>query len=132
MEYALGFLKFVLLNADFALVLDIESTWGKVRYYVGLSRLLFLIKHLNLSGVWSGVDLRTDLKKDMCLKDIELRAQNMLTNLGSIFSMIGGPIWPFNAHNNLYFDNEYDINMSSKKYEEKWLRHMDLSLIISH
>ena len=92
MEYPLGFLKFVLLNADFALVLDIESTWGKVRYYVGLSRLLFLIKHLNLSGVWSGVDLRTDLKKDMCLEDIELRAQNMLTNLGSIFSMIGGPI----------------------------------------
>ena len=45
--------------------------------------------------------------------------------------MIGGPIKPFNAHNNLYFDNEYDINMSSKKYEEKWLRHMDLSLIIS-
>ena len=29
-------------------------------------------------------------QKDMCLKEIELRAQNMLTILGSIVNMIGG------------------------------------------
>lgn len=92
----------------------------------------FLIKHLNLSCVWSGVDLRTDPRKDMCLEDIETTCSKFVNQSRiNIQSMIGGPIKPFNAHNNLYFDNEYDINMSSKKYEEKWLRHMDLSLIIS-
>ena len=38
--------------------------------------------HLYLSGVWLGVDLRTNpKKKDMCLKQIELSAQNSLTIL---------------------------------------------------
>ena len=58
---------------------------GKGKVLCGPSSVAFLIKHLNLSGVWSGVDLRTDPRKDMCLEDTELRAQNLLTNLGSIF-----------------------------------------------
>jgi hypothetical protein len=37
----------------------------------------------------------------------------------NIQSMIGGPIKSFDAHNIFYCDNEYDINMSSEKYEEK-------------
>ena len=30
----------------------------------------------------------------------------------------GEPIWPFNEHKNLHFDNEKDMYMSSKDYEE--------------
>ena len=30
----------------------------------------------------------------------------------------GEPIWPFNAHENLHFDNEQDIHTSSEMYEE--------------
>ena len=43
--------------------------------------------------MWLGVNLRTDIKKeDMCLKEIGLHAQNMLTILGSIANVIGSPI----------------------------------------
>ena len=49
--------------------------------------LLFSNRDLHLSGVRLSVDLRTD----MCSKGIILRAQNLLTILGSIVNMIGGP-----------------------------------------
>ena len=40
-----------------------------------------------------GVDLRTNAKKFiMCLKEIELRAENMLTIPGSIVNVIGGSV----------------------------------------
>ena len=39
--------------------------------------------------MWLGVDPRADTKK-MCLKDTGLRAQNILTILGSIVNMVGG------------------------------------------
>ena len=42
----------------------------------------------------------------MCLEEIELRAQNMLTILVLMFNMIEGPIWPLNEHKNIHFDNE--------------------------
>ena len=29
-----------------------------------------------------------------------------------------GPIWPFNEHDNLYLDDDWDIHVSSKIYEE--------------
>ena len=41
-----------------------------------------------VSGTWLGVAPRTDTKKT-CLKEIGLHAQNMISILGSIVSMIG-------------------------------------------
>jgi hypothetical protein len=51
----------------------------------------------NIEIIWTlkfewyvvGVIVRTDTKKDMCLKEIGLRAQYMITILGSTFNMIG-------------------------------------------
>ena len=31
---------------------------------------------------------------------------------------MGGPVWPFNEHKNLHFDNEQDFYRSSENYEE--------------
>ena len=42
----------------------------------------------------------------------------LLTILGPWVKMIGGPIWPLNECENLHFENEWDIHMSSKNYEE--------------
>ena len=44
--------------------------------------------------------------------------------------LIGGSIWPFNEHENLRFDNEYDIHMTSNIYEN-YVLDLDL-LIIMH
>ena len=56
----------------------------------------------------------------MSLKENGLPAQNMITVLGSIVNIIAGElIWPFNEHENLHFDNEWNIHMSSEKYEER-------------
>jgi hypothetical protein len=41
------------------------------------------------SGMWLGADLRIDIKKYICSIEIGLRAQSMLTILGSIANMIG-------------------------------------------
>ena len=59
---------------------------------MGLNGTVNLIGHLDFSGLWLGMDLNTDTKKDMSLEEIALCAQNMLTILGSILNMIGGPI----------------------------------------
>jgi hypothetical protein len=45
-----------------------------------------------LSGTWLGVPPRTDTKK-MCLKEIGLCVQNMITALGSIVNIIGGDLY---------------------------------------
>ena len=50
--------------------------------------LLILIGHPYLSGVSLDVAPRTDTKK-MCLKEIGLHAQNMITILDSIVNVIG-------------------------------------------
>ena len=51
----------------------------------------------------------------MCLKGIELRAQNLLTILNSQHNGGGGtPIWAFNEHENLHFHNEEDIHWAPK------------------
>ena len=43
---------------------------------------------------------------------------NYASHLSSVVvNMIGGPIWPLDDHNNLHFDNEQDIHMSSKNDE---------------
>jgi hypothetical protein len=55
-----------------------------------LIRLVILIAHLYLSGVWLELDLKTDTKKDIFNKHIGLHAQNMFTILGSIINIIDG------------------------------------------
>ena len=44
-------------------------------------------------------DLRMDTNNTN-FKEIGLRAQNMLTILGSIINIVGGPIWPLSEHKN--------------------------------
>ena len=56
-------------------------------------------------------------KGNMSLKEIGLCDQNMLTRLGSIVNITRWPIWPFNEHKNLHFDNEWDIHLISKNHE---------------
>ena len=54
---------------------------------------------------WRGS--KNEYQKDMCLKEIGLYVQNMMTILSILVNIIGGePIWPLNEHNNPYFDNE--------------------------
>ena len=40
--------------------------------------------------MWIGVDLKTYIKTSTSLKEIELRAPNMLTILGSLANVVGG------------------------------------------
>ena len=54
--------------------------------------------------------------KDICFKDIELHSQNrckikhlltiLITILSSTVNVIEGPMWPFNEHKILHFDDE--------------------------
>ena len=48
--------------------------------------------------------------------------------MGNIIWGEGGPIWPFNGHMNLHFDNEGDIYVSSEIYEGSGLN-LDLDLL---
>ena len=57
---------------------------------MGLIRLFIVNGHLYLSGVWLSVDVRVDTKKDKCLIEIKLCAQNLLPTLGSMIKMIQG------------------------------------------
>ena len=56
----------------------------------GMRALLFLIRHLHLSNVQLGVDLKTDTKKAVCSTEIIFRALHLLTRLASIVNIIGG------------------------------------------
>jgi hypothetical protein len=47
-----------------------------------------LLWDLYLSGMWLGVNLRTDTKRDTCLKQIGLRVQDVLIGIGLIFSIV--------------------------------------------
>ena len=81
-----------------------------------------------------GLASRKETKKTRVLKKIGLHAQNMIIILDSIVNITGGvgPIWPFNKHKNLHFDNAHDIHMSSKNYGESGYS-LDLDLLtISH
>ena len=56
-----------------------------------LIRLITLNVHLYLSGTWLGLATRTNIVRDMCLKEIGLRAhQNMVNVLGPIVNIIEG------------------------------------------
>ena len=55
-----------------------------------LFRLIFLIGHIKLIGVWFGEDQRTNtIKPHVCLQEIGLCLGILLTNLHSIMNTIG-------------------------------------------
>ena len=41
-----------------------------------------------MSGTWLGVTPKTDIKKTMCIEEIELRAQHTITNICSIANIV--------------------------------------------
>ena len=70
-------------------------------------------------------------KKEMCLREIGLCAQNMLTNKGLLVNIVGGLIWPFNEHTNIHFYNKWDNHISSENYEETcYALNLDLLTIL--
>lgn len=73
----------------------IESTIG-FSYCVRLMRLnptLDLIIHLDLSGMWLSVHLKTNTKKTCVLKEIWLHAQNLLIIPSVIVNIIEGDLY---------------------------------------
>ena len=89
-----------------------------------LIRLLFLTKHLYLSGIWFGVAPKTETKKTYVKKKIRLRAQNLTTISDSIANNIEreGEARDLNDHfmrtRTFTLVNEEDTHMSSAVYEE--------------
>ena len=56
--------------------------------------------------MWFCVALRINFKKDMCLKEIRLRAQNMLIVLDLTINIIGGDLYnQMMSTKNLHFYN---------------------------
>ena len=53
--------------------------------------------HLFFSGMWISVDQKTNTK-NVCLKQMGLHVQNVLTILGSVFNMIGELIRQIDEH----------------------------------
>ena len=51
---------------------------------------LFLLIHLYLSNAWLGVCLQEQIPKYMCLKEIGLDAQNMITIVSPMVNIIRG------------------------------------------
>jgi hypothetical protein len=60
----------------------------------------------------------------VCVKGIGLCAQNLLSFLGSIVNIIGGDLYDHIMSENLCFDNDYDIRMSSKNHEANGFEHI--------
>ena len=69
-------------------------------------------------------------QKAMCLKEIGLRAQNMLTILNNHHDR--GDVYDhFHRRENLHFHNEEDSHMSSQHYQANGSGHdMDLLIIL--
>ena len=65
------------------------SSWDQNQRYAGLTQSLFLIRHLQLSGVWVWIQEQWS-KSIIYFKEIGPHAQNMLTILGSIIHIFGG------------------------------------------
>ena len=57
--------------------MDLNNVMNALRSRT-LIRLLFLLGYLYLNGMWLGVVPRVDILKDTCVKEIELRTQNMI------------------------------------------------------
>jgi hypothetical protein len=97
---------------------------------------MILNKHLYLSNKWLDVNLRTNTKKAW----VKTRSNYVLIiQFFSILDLIvnirwerGKSLWSFNNLENLHFDNEKSIHMSSRVHAEYGYGHgLDL-LIISH
>jgi hypothetical protein len=70
-------------------------------------------------------------QKYVCSREIGLRAKNMIAILDSIVDIaLKGLNEHFIEHENLHFDNEEDIHMSSKNYEESGYD-LDLGLLVT-
>lgn len=93
--------------------------FGNNMRYVGLNWVVILIGRLYLSGVCSGVDVRTHPKK-MHLKEIRICAQNF-ANCCSIIGKIGWSIWSFSKKETLGLILTMSI-MWAHKLWGKWLR----------
>ena len=63
---------------------------------------LFFFTFLNPTPIFEWYVVRCGFKNEH-QKDV---SQEMITILGSIGNNMEGPIWPFNEHKNLHFDNE--------------------------
>lgn len=83
--------------------------------YEGLIRLLTLIGHLYLGGVWLSADVRTDIKRHV-LKKIGLYAQNLLSIIGFIVNRIEGTYVPFLWLTFSIFDESLQIKISSETF----------------
>ena len=77
--------------------------------------------------VYGGCEAKNGHQNDMCWKEIELRAQHLLTILDIIVNIIRWNYATFINTENLHFDNEQEIHMSSENYEESGYR-LDLDL----
>ena len=74
--------------------------------YAGITWLLFLVRHLYLSGVWLGVDVRKNDQKDVFKWDWTTSSKYFNHFRLNSQHNWEGPIWPFNELKNLHFDNE--------------------------
>jgi hypothetical protein len=57
--------------------------------YAGVIRLIFLIGHLHLIGVWLGEDQNNKHRKEPCFRETGLRFHLLLTTLDLIANVIG-------------------------------------------
>jgi hypothetical protein len=65
--------------------------WELLEDKVDAPNLLMILNiHLYLSGMWLGINLRTDIRKHMCWKEIKLRVQNLSSILDTIVNIKGG------------------------------------------
>ena len=80
---------------------------------VHLIPLLISIKHLYLSGMRLGVALRRNAKKTRVQKRLDYMLKYDNCSKPDSQHNWGEPICPLNKHENLHFDNEQDIHMSS-------------------
>jgi hypothetical protein len=52
------------------------------------------------------MDLRKDIKKNICFNEIGLHAQNTLSILGSLLNMVEGTYTSTYEHENIHFNTE--------------------------
>ena len=67
--------------------------------------------------MWFGVAPRVDTLKGMCSREIAYSEYDNHSHLNRKHNW-RKPTRPFNEHETLHFDNDYDVHMSSKTYEE--------------
>ena len=66
--------------------------------------------------MWFDGILETDTKKHIFNRNWTTTCLEDDNHYG--FNIIGTPLWTFHEHENLHFDNEEDVHMSSKNTKE--------------